>query len=115
VVLGWMYSTVLFKGFDEAALPAKAYALAQRYDLNDRALCLETQLPPEHYGQFKYLFIGSPQQEVLIVPRMETAALNTSFFTRGDDALRFEPPKPVTAPCSATPIRPQGAPSATTP
>lgn len=114
VVMGWTYSTVLFKGFDEAALPGKAYALAQRYDLNDRALCLETQIQPEQYRQFKYLFIGSPQQEVLIVPRMETAEFNTSFFTRGDEAQRFEPPKPVMAPCSPTPSRLQGAQPATT-
>jgi len=74
-VFGWAYSAVLFRGFDESALPAKAFMLAQRYDLNDRALCLENQLPEEQYVRFKYLFIGSQQQEVLIVPRMETAAL----------------------------------------
>jgi len=101
VLLGWAYSAVLFRGFHEAALPDKAYVLAQRYDLNDRALCLENQLAPEQYAQFKYLFIGSQQQEVLIVPRMETGALNASFFTRADNDIPFERPRPVTTPCNA--------------
>jgi hypothetical protein len=102
VLLGWAYSAVLFRGFDDAALPSKAYMLAQRYDFNDRALCLESRLPPEQYSQFKYLFVGAQQQEVLIVARLRTSTLNASFFLRPDGDAAFAQAKAVLATCTGS-------------
>lgn len=99
IVLGWSYTSLTSQGFTDEVLPVKAYILAEKFDFNDKALCL-TNGSNEPEVPAKYLFIGASQETVLIGPKLTPNELTASFFTQSDVGLRLDDIKTAQRPCT---------------
>ncbi|CAN7765061.1 hypothetical protein LJR039_007268 [Pseudorhodoferax sp. LjRoot39] len=98
-IVGSVYAAVLFKGFREDVLPFKAYLLANKYDFNDRALCLEGLIPVELVGNSKFLFVGSGQSTVLVAPQPFQSEIDYNFFFKASPGLQYQFTKPTVYEC----------------